>query len=215
MRRLIWFITLAAEAAVIDRIAVTVGNQVITRSDIDRQLRVAAFLDGKPVTLTSDELRAAAERLVEQSIIRREISIGDYPPAPPALAGEVLSQVKRERFGARADAYQEALRAYGISEPQLRAQLEWQLNLLRFIDQRFRTGVQIPGEDAVAYYRERFAPDWRKARGTAPPPFSEAREEIERILTEQQVGSLVDRWLAVARTQTEIRFREAAFEVAP
>ena len=44
----------------LDRIAVTVEKQVITESDVIRYLRVAAFLDDKPVDLSGPAKRTAA-----------------------------------------------------------------------------------------------------------------------------------------------------------
>ena len=61
---------LAAE--VLDRIAVTVDKHVITESDVIRYLRVAAFLDRKPVDLSGSAKRAAAAALVDRSLILEE-----------------------------------------------------------------------------------------------------------------------------------------------
>ena len=35
----------ASSAAIIDRIAVSVGNRVITETDVDREMRITAFLN--------------------------------------------------------------------------------------------------------------------------------------------------------------------------
>ena len=45
---------------VLDRIAVTVDRQIIAESDVIRFLRVAAFLDDKPVDLSGPSKRTAA-----------------------------------------------------------------------------------------------------------------------------------------------------------
>ena len=59
---------------VLDQIAVTVngqGNtkQVIAESDLIRYLRVAAFLDAKPVDLSGASKRTAAAALVDQALM--------------------------------------------------------------------------------------------------------------------------------------------------
>ena len=61
-----------AQAEVLDRIAVTVGKQVITESEILRDLRVAAFIDGKPPDMSPAAKRKSADRLVEQILILQE-----------------------------------------------------------------------------------------------------------------------------------------------
>ncbi|MGA8577407.1 MAG: hypothetical protein WB579_01900, partial [Bryobacteraceae bacterium] len=62
-----------ASATIIDRIAVSVGNRVITTVDIDRAIRVPAFLNGQQPDFSAASKRAAAERLVEQTLVRREL----------------------------------------------------------------------------------------------------------------------------------------------
>ena len=43
--------SLLLHSAIIDRIAVSVGNLAITASDLDREIRVAAFLDrNRPIS---------------------------------------------------------------------------------------------------------------------------------------------------------------------
>ena len=39
-------LAITARGEIIDRIAVSVGNRVIAESDLNREIRVAAFLDG-------------------------------------------------------------------------------------------------------------------------------------------------------------------------
>jgi hypothetical protein len=51
-----------APAETIDRIAVAVGNRVITVSDIERQLRLAGFLSGAKPELTAEARRRSRRR---------------------------------------------------------------------------------------------------------------------------------------------------------
>ncbi|HEY5163139.1 MAG TPA: hypothetical protein VII81_09020, partial [Terriglobales bacterium] len=65
--------TLAAVAAgVIDRVAVVVGTQVITESEVLLEVRLTEFFNGQPLDLGVDQRKAAAERLVDQQLIRNE-----------------------------------------------------------------------------------------------------------------------------------------------
>src|SRR4051794_37805596 len=58
----------------IDRIAVSVGNQVITESELITDLRVTAFLDRSEVDLSSAAKRKSADRQVDQVLILKEAS---------------------------------------------------------------------------------------------------------------------------------------------
>ena len=66
-------------AEIIDRIAVSVGNQAITISDLDREIRVTAFLNRTPPDFSPAARRATADRMVEQRLILRELENSRYP----------------------------------------------------------------------------------------------------------------------------------------
>ena len=79
-RVLLCFVVLlpGAHAEVIDRIAVTLDNQVITQSEILREMRLTAFLNGDPLDLSGESRKKAAGRLIEQKLIRKEIEAPQY-----------------------------------------------------------------------------------------------------------------------------------------
>jgi len=67
-----------SQGAVIDRVAVIVENHVITLSEVDRDLRLTEFLNREQRDSSSDYRRKAAERLIDQTIIRDEFVKGGY-----------------------------------------------------------------------------------------------------------------------------------------
>ena len=60
-----------AGAVLIDRIAVIVGTHVVKASDVDRDLRLTSFINRQQMDFTSAAKRKAADRLVDQQIIRQ------------------------------------------------------------------------------------------------------------------------------------------------
>ena len=200
---------LAAE--IVDRIAVTVGTAVVTLEEVRTQVRVAALIDGRPLQLDPATLREAAERLIDQTIIRREMVLADYTPPEPAAASSLLAELKKTRFQDSDLLYRASLEAYRVSEADLVVQLQWQVTLLRFIDSRFRPGIQVAPEDVTSYYEQKFLREWRATSSAPPPPAGQVRNRIELLLEQQQLDASVERWLNQARTQTTIRFREEAF----
>lgn len=199
------------KAGIVDRIAVTVANAVVTLEDVRTQVRVAALIDGQPLKMDSATLREAAERLVDQTIIRREMALADYTPPEPTAAATLLVELRKTRFQASEVLYRASLEAYRVSETDLVAQLQWQVTLLRFIDSRFRPGIQVAPEDVLNYYRQKFVPEWRATSSAPPPPAGQVRDKIEQLLEQQQLDAAVERWLNQARTQNVIRFRDEAF----
>ena len=201
---LVCLVSAAAPAEIIDRIAVTVDRKVITESEILRQIRITAFLNGEEPDFSSENKRRTAERLVEQALIRREIDTSRYTTGTET-ASQPLYENVRERFGSAAG-YETALAKYGITNQEVKAALEWQATLLEFIEVRFRPAVQVPEAEIRQYYESEVL-----SKAGQQPPFEAAREQVEAILTQQYVAHALDRWLGQARTLTRIRFKEEVF----
>jgi hypothetical protein len=194
---------------ILDRIAVTVGRQVITESDVLREIRVSAFLDQKPVDLSGGEKRKAADRLVDQLLILQEASIGGTALAAPEDSQHMLEQV-RSQYSSGAD-YQAALVRYRISESELEDHLLDGLRALRFTDLRFRPEVDFSDDDLRDFYNG-LVEDWRKKGETQIPTFDASRDQVQKLLIDQRVAQALDRWLGAQRTQTRILYRNQVFQ---
>jgi len=198
-------------ADILDRIAVSVGNRVITTSDLDREIRVTAFLNGVKPDFTPAGKRATADRMVEQRIIRNELETSRYPvPADSEVAPE-LEQFQKKYFHSDEE-YRNALARYGITDDDVRAELLWQRTLLLFIDVRFRPGVQVTNQELQDYFDRTVAPAARAAHPGQPLSIEDYRSDIERKLVGEKVDQDIDRWLQQVRQRTEIVFHPEAFQ---
>ena len=203
-------LTIAAQAAVLDRIAVTVGKQVIAESDVIRDLRVSAFLDQKPADLSGDQKRKAADRLVDQLLILQEASFSRVSLAEEEDARKMLQQLRSSLYPAEAE-YLAALSRYKVKEEDVINQLLAGLRAMRFTDLRFRPEVQLTDDDLHERY-ELLAQEWRKKDPAKVPTFEESREQIEKFLTDERTAQALDRWLGMQRTELQILYREQAFK---
>jgi hypothetical protein len=199
--------TLSAE--IIDRIAITAGNQVITASQIDEELRITAFLNREKLDVNPDTRKQAASRLIEQALVKREMDLSHYPLPQAGDASAALAGVKAT-YPNQAD-FAAALESYGVSEADLTRRLLWQFTLLRFIDYRFRPGIQIPDADVQTYYRQQVS-GWEQ-QGIKPiPTLEDSRDQIEEILTQKRIDQALDQWMADARKQAAVTYRDAALQ---
>lgn len=194
---------------VLDRIAVTVDKQVITESDLDRFLRVAAFLDQKPVNLDSDARRTAAKDLVDQALMEIEAADAHLPLSTPQDLAPLLEQVKAQYPDDAA--YRAALKKYNVTEQQVGQQLLDGVRAIRFADLRFRPEVQISDQDLHAAY-DKFVAEWRASHTDPPASFEASQENLEKLLTDQRTLQLLDEWLETARMEKHVEYREAAFQ---
>ena len=69
---------------------------------------------------------------------------------------------------------------------------------------RFRPAIRVDSHAVETYYREQLLPKM-KAAGSDPLPLKQAQAQIQEILVQQQMNELLENWLKVLRTQTEIR----------
>jgi hypothetical protein len=191
-------------AVVIDRIAAIVGNHAVKLSEIDRDVRVTEFLNRQPLSLSADAKREAANRLVDQQLIRVELTTGGYGRATDGSADALLQQLRRDRFGSSDAGLRAALAQYGLTEDQLRQQLLWQLTVLHFIDERFRPGVLVTDDQVKQYYDQHAA--LHKAAYTAAAP------QIRNTLEGEEVNKQFEQWLDDTRKQGKVEFRDEALK---
>jgi hypothetical protein len=182
-------------AGVADRVAVVVGATVLTESEVRDEVRVTQLLNGEPLDVNQGERREAAERLVDQQLIRNEMSLSRYPMPDAKESDAMLEKFRRSRFPDDG-AYQAALRQYGVTEQQLKEQLRWQLAAMRFTDQRFRALAALPPTAPPA------APA-SADRAAAPEQTSPAAASVDERM---------NAWLQEARARTRVEFKKEAFQ---
>ena len=206
-RYLCWLILLPLLGAeIVDRIAITVDRQVITELQIDEELRVTALLNHVPISRDSESRRAAADRMVEQILVAREMQISHYQPPSADKADDYLAQLQAD-FNT-GDDYRAALLAYDISEPMLKRHLITQVSTLNFVELRFRPNIEIPESEVETYYARQLA-NWKRERPNAvAPTLADSRPNILKALTEEHVNQILDIWLEEARKQVSIVYHD-------
>lgn len=194
--------TAVSRAEIIDRIAIVVGRQVITVSQIETEVKVTAFLSGLPSPALTPELkRQAANRLIDQTLIRREIELTRFPSPKPEEAKPLLEQARR----IHGDQFDAALRDAKLAEDDLNQHLLWQLALLRFVQYRFQPGISVSDQELRDLFNQESAK--LKAQGRPTPPFEDVRKELETLLTERAVDQALERWLAEQRAQSSVTIK--------
>lgn len=210
-RALCILLAASGQAEVIDRIAVSVGSSVITASDIDRDIRVTAFLNGVPPDFSAASRRATADRMVEQKLVRRELEISRYPVPEASAAEPEFEAFRKEHYPADAE-FQSALAHYGISEQEVRDEMLWQLTLLRFIEVRFRPAVEVSEQDVQEYFDRVVKPAAQAAHPGQPVTLDDYRGQIQSTLTGKRADAELDNWLKETRQRTEIVYHQEAFQ---
>ncbi len=204
-----WFT--GSRADIIDRIAVTLDSQVITESEVLLEIRLTAFQNGTPPDFKPEAKRQAAGRLIEQKLIRKEIEVGRYVQPNSTDVDPMLKQIEAQRFHSPEE-FRHGLETYRVSVEDLRAHLLWQLALLRFIDVRFRPGIQITEQDIQQYFDQKL-PELEKQAGPEQKiHLDDLRDKIQDALTDERVDQQLNDWLTETRKHMRIEFHPEAFQ---
>jgi hypothetical protein len=185
-------------AAIVDRMAVIVGQQTITQLQLDEEIRVTALLNQRPVAREAETRRAAADRLVEQLLIRREMEQSRYPLPSEQEVNQYVEQIRTQNGGQAGLA--KALATHDLTESTLRQHLDSQLVALRFIEYRFQPDAAVSDEDIEAAYR-------RQASDKKTP-----RESIRAMLSEERTDAALNAWLAETRRQINIVYLDKSLQ---
>lgn len=202
---------------VLDRVVAVVNNRAILSSDVDEEIRLAVLDPGRAGmgVLTP---QVALEQLISRSLIQQQIREEDARAAnaTPAEVEARLDEIRHEvpacvRQNCASDAGWKAfLAAHDLTQERVESYLRYRLEILRFIELRFRQGIRISQQDVQAYYTDTLLPQY--GPGDAIPSLDQVAPRIQEILLQRQVNILFDDWLKNLRQQGEIEVLDPALE---
>jgi peptidyl-prolyl cis-trans isomerase SurA len=204
---------------ILDRVEAVVGNHAILSSDIENELRLSV-LDperGQRGPLTA---RRALQLIVSRALIQEQIK-QSYMQVPEPTDEDVQARLKelREQLPlcvkekcASDDGWTAFLKAHNVSQAEIVNYLRLRIEILNFIEYRFRQGIQIQQDQIAKYYKETLLPQYPK--NEKPPALETVAPRIEEILLQQQVNSLFSTWLRDLRKQGDVEILDPVLESA-
>ena len=193
----------AMAGEVIDRVVTNVNGHVVLQSDWEQEVAFEALSDGRdPASFTSDERKAALDRLIDQELLREQVR-----PAQPAPAEQVAASVAEVRKlhpdSATDDAWHATLQRYGLSQKSLEKRLSDQIQLMKLVEDRLRPSIHIDQQAVEAYYHDQLLPEMKRA-GSRASPLTEVFGRIKDLLAEKKMNELLSGWLANLRSGSHI-----------
>jgi hypothetical protein len=195
----------AANAQLLDRMVAVVNKHVILESELDQAVRVEYLMQGKSLDkVSSADSVAVLDRLVDRALLEQQILHPEMlAPTPEELADQV-KEVRQQFPGAATDAgWKSLLASYDLTQQDIEDHLVSEVRELRFVDLRFRGLVRVDKNDISNYYQQKFLPQLR-SQGAAEPPLAQVSGQIEKILAEQSIDDMLNRWLETLRAQAHI-----------
>jgi hypothetical protein len=202
---------------VLDRVVAVVNRQAILSSDLDDEIRLSV-LDPDAGGRGAITRQHALEQLISRSLIEQQIRQEDVQAIAPTQqeVGARIGQLREQlpacvhRSCATDAGWSAFLASNGLTPERVEAYLRNRIEILAFIEQRFRQGIQISPEQIEAYYRGTLLPQY--APGESVPPLDQVAPRIQEILLEQQVNVLFGNWLANLRQQGDVEVLDPALE---
>jgi peptidyl-prolyl cis-trans isomerase SurA len=190
----------------LDRIVATVNGHIILQSDWDEAVRSEAFMAGRPLSqITLQDRKAALDRLIDQELLREQMSASDFPQVTDQEISKRLDEIRKLYPTAYSDqAWQAVLGRYGLTAKTLRNRLALQMNLMRLVDARLRPTVNIDAKSIESYYNQELLPQLRQS-GAEEVSLATVSPKIKELLTQQKVNQLLVSWLQNLRAGSQIQ----------
>lgn len=210
----------AAAPQVLDRVVAVVNGDVLLASDVEEEVRFAAF---EPFSEPpgGNPRAAALDRLIDRALIEQQMR--NQPGVPRISDDQVNTQLTQLRKGlpecAKYACYTDKgwetfCRLHGFTPRQVFEHWRLRMKLLAFIEQRFRTGIRISQKQIEDYYNSDFVPQFRQKHLIAPP-LSQVKARIEEILLQQRVNALLGDWLKSLREEGSVQIIDPSLITPP
>ncbi|MFZ1140786.1 MAG: SurA N-terminal domain-containing protein [Candidatus Sulfotelmatobacter sp.] len=195
----------AGSAEVIDRIIATVNGHIILQSDWDEALRYEALLNGRALNqFTDEDRRAVLDRLIDQELLGEQMKSASFQHASESEAAARVAEARKQYPEAATDeGWRLVLSRFGLSEKDLVAHVQQQIDLMRLVDAHLRPAVQIDSKTIEAYYREKFVPQLKQPI-VAEVPSADVAAKIRELLTQEKVNELMISWLQSLRSESKV-----------
>lgn len=206
----------AQRNTVLDRVAAVVGNQAILASDVDEEMRFAAFQPGIEPAADNTPQRAL-QRVIDRTLIDQQRLL--QPGIADISQREVTQSIDDLRATSSACAHADCksaagwnsvLAAHGFTQSEIEDRVRERLAILKFIDLRFGVAARVPNADVQKYYDQVLKPELEREKAEIPNINSIA-PRIREILRQQQVSGLVDQWVKSLRSEANVRVLDAAY----
>jgi hypothetical protein len=193
---------------VIDRIVATVDHHAIVQSEWEDAVRFECLMaDRLLASVTPEERRKTLDRVIDQTLLREQMEASSFPRAG---VDEVVTRIREIRdqnpSWKTEDGWHRALSGYGLTEEDVTERVGMQLDMMRFIDMRFRPNIHIDPRSVEEYYTEQLVPELRRS-GAAQVTLQEASPKIEEVLVQQRMDEMLTAWLRNLRQQIPVVVR--------
>jgi peptidyl-prolyl cis-trans isomerase SurA len=198
----------AVQGAEIDRVVAIVNGELILDSDVDQERRFATLLPYGEGSGTYDRDKAM-ERLINRALILQQSKLQPGSEISTAAAMKDLDALRKtiptcKEYQCETEAgWDRFLATEGFTEKSLTDLWRKRMEVLAFIELRFRMGIKISNEEIQTYYDKTMLPVYA-AQHVKPPTVEAISSRIQEVLLQKQVSALLGDWLNSLRAQGNV-----------
>jgi len=197
-----------AAGTLVDQVIGIVNGDLILESDVNEERRFEAF---QPYGDTAGFSRVRIiERLVNRALILQQAKLNPDNKVSDAEVEKQLNSLRKDipacrQYQCVTDAgWNKFVASQGFTQQELLDRWKQRMEILKFIEMRFRMGIQITPAQIKSYYDKTLLPQFASKHAPAPK-LSAISDRIQEILLQQQVSNLLQDWLKQLKAQGTVR----------
>jgi hypothetical protein len=199
----------------VDQVVAVVNGDLVLESDLDDERRFAVF---QPFSDPSNKFSrsSAVDRLIDRALILQQARLQPDDQVTLDDARAQLKELRKDLPACKRQCASDAgwakfVAAQGFTIPEVEARWRERMQILKFIEMRFRAGIRIEPAQIKDYYTKTMLPEYKK-EGANPPPLDEISDRIQEILLQQQVSNLLGDWLTSLKAEGNVRLMKPGEE---
>lgn len=189
-----------ASAVIVDRIAAVVESQIITLSEVDQMVNLRVILR------ESDESDQSYRRRILDDLVAQSLRLSDAERfgatdvSKDSIEARLVEIIGR--FPSQTE-FDQALQRSEMTLDELRVVLKRQLQVDKYIEERFSPQIFVSIEEIDAFFRGPWS-EQREARGLTLPPLASVTEEIRSLLKAERLRDEVSKWTSQLRARANV-----------
>jgi peptidyl-prolyl cis-trans isomerase SurA len=201
----------------LDSVVAVANNAIILASDLELEMRIFYLV---PINDAADSTPPKAlERLTTRALIEQQIVQQD-PDGLVVTPAELEASLTELRQNLPACKHRDCMTPSGwaaylktldLTPDRVATYWTHRIAVLRFIEERFRSGIRITPDEIQKYYSDNLVP--RYAKPGDAPALERVSPRIQEILLQQRVNLLLNEWLKSLQDQGQVEILDASLKL--
>lgn len=209
----------SGQQVVLDRVVAVINRKVLLQSDVDAEMRFAALEPLQPGE-TEDTPPRAMSRLIDRVLLLQQMSELQFDPKISDADVEKSLREQRAHLSGCGkyscltdEGWNAFLAAHDLTNQGVVEHWRERMTILRFVDQRFRSGIRISPASVADYYAKSVVPAFAEKHEPAPP-LEVVSARIQELLLQKQMNGMLQNLLNNLRDEGNVQILDPQYASA-